>query len=102
MISEEIFKELFELAKERELSELSITTPDGKFRVRRGVKASLEHSQSDSLYAPTIQKVESKAEPDRSNLVKVVSPLMGVFYRTPAPGVDPFINIGEKVNIGDT
>jgi acetyl-CoA carboxylase biotin carboxyl carrier protein len=32
---------------------------------------------------------------------KVVSPLMGTFYRSSDPDSDPFVEIGQKVNPGD-
>ena len=33
---------------------------------------------------------------------KVTAPLIGVFYRSPAPGADPFVNIGDRVEVGQT
>ena len=32
---------------------------------------------------------------------KVVSPLMGTFYRSSDPDSDPFVEVGQKVNPGD-
>mgnify|MGYP001552972590 CR=1 FL=1 len=32
---------------------------------------------------------------------KVVSPLMGTFYRSPDPDADPFVRVGQTVNPGD-
>ena len=33
---------------------------------------------------------------------KVTAPLVGVFYRAAAPGEDPFVNVGDRVEAGDT
>jgi biotin carboxyl carrier protein len=33
---------------------------------------------------------------------KVVAPIVGVFYRTSAPGAEPFINVGDRVEVGQT
>jgi acetyl-CoA carboxylase biotin carboxyl carrier protein len=30
------------------------------------------------------------------------SPMVGTFYRAPAPGSKPFVEVGQRVNIGDT
>ncbi|MCE1741452.1 acetyl-CoA carboxylase biotin carboxyl carrier protein, partial [Enterobacter hormaechei] len=32
----------------------------------------------------------------------VRSPMVGTFYRTPSPDAKPFIEIGQRVNVGDT
>ncbi|WP_348260534.1 biotin/lipoyl-containing protein, partial [Salmonella enterica] len=29
-------------------------------------------------------------------------PMVGTFYRTPSPGAKAFIEVGQKVNVGDT
>jgi acetyl-CoA carboxylase biotin carboxyl carrier protein len=33
---------------------------------------------------------------------KVTAPLVGVFYRAAAPGDEPFVNVGDRVEAGDT
>lgn len=33
---------------------------------------------------------------------QVTSPMVGTFYRAPSPGADPFVEVGTKVNKGDT
>ncbi|MGA3038497.1 MAG: biotin/lipoyl-containing protein [Vulcanimicrobiaceae bacterium] len=33
---------------------------------------------------------------------KVTAPLVGVFYRSAAPGEEPFVNVGDRVEVGDT
>jgi acetyl-CoA carboxylase biotin carboxyl carrier protein len=32
----------------------------------------------------------------------VTSPMVGTFYLAPSPGVKPFVDIGKKVEVGDT
>jgi acetyl-CoA carboxylase biotin carboxyl carrier protein len=34
--------------------------------------------------------------------VAVTSPMVGTFYRCPAPGEDPFVAVGDRVSSGDT
>lgn len=44
------------------------------------------------------------AAPDAAKEVsgkKVKSPMVGTFYRTPAPGEKPFVDIGDRVTAGD-
>ena len=33
---------------------------------------------------------------------EIVSPLPGVFYRRPGPGKDPFVEVGDRVEAGQT
>ena len=32
----------------------------------------------------------------------VTSPMVGTFYRSPNPGADPFVTVGDKVQVGQT
>ena len=33
---------------------------------------------------------------------KVLSPMVGTFYRSPSPEAEPFVKIGDTINAGDT
>ena len=37
-----------------------------------------------------------------SNLVEIRSPMVGTFYRSPAPDADAYVDVGSKVGPGDT
>jgi acetyl-CoA carboxylase biotin carboxyl carrier protein len=36
-----------------------------------------------------------------AELVSIVSPMVGTFYRAPAPGSEPFVSVGDRVEIGE-
>ena len=38
----------------------------------------------------------------RSDLVDVTAPMVGTFYTAPAPGEPPFVEIGNRINAGQT
>jgi len=38
----------------------------------------------------------------RSDLVDVTAPMVGTFYRAPAPGEDPFVEVGTRIRVGQT
>ena len=40
------------------------------------------------------------AKPDRS--VAITSPMVGTFYRAPAPDADPYVEVGDMVEVGQT
>ncbi len=43
----------------------------------------------------------SGAEASRSNLLEVPSPMVGTFYRAPAPDAPPYVEKGQRVSKGD-
>lgn len=40
------------------------------------------------------------SEEQESNLLEVKSPIVGTFYRAPAPGKDPYIKVGDVIESG--
>ena len=40
------------------------------------------------------------AQPDR--LKVVTSPMVGTFYRAPAPDADPYVEVGAQIDVGQT
>jgi acetyl-CoA carboxylase biotin carboxyl carrier protein len=42
------------------------------------------------------------AEPVDANLVTVLSPMVGIFYRAPSPNDPNFVEIGARVEVGQT
>ena len=42
----------------------------------------------------------ASSDADDSKYVTIKSPMIGTFYRKPSPDKDPFINVGDEVNIG--
>ncbi len=43
-----------------------------------------------------------KTNADKGNLITIKSPLVGTFYRKPAPDKPPFVEVGQKIKKGDT
>ena len=44
----------------------------------------------------------SAATPAPSNLLEVTSPMVGTFYRSPAPDAPSYVEVGGRVSPGDT
>lgn len=50
---------------------------------------------------PAIAEAEApRAEPPKSNLVEVKSPMVGTFYGSPEPGAKPYVSAGSRVSKG--
>jgi len=48
------------------------------------------------------ETVQAPGAPKSSTAVEVKSPMVGTFYRAPAPGAEPFVKIGDRVKKGQT
>jgi acetyl-CoA carboxylase biotin carboxyl carrier protein len=108
---------LLELLKKYELTELTIH--DGRFSIalKRNVLQLPYISQSlpgiDAIVPPTatatnhvpqikLQAVVTDAEPPNpSGWHEVKAPLVGTFYRSPAPDADSFVEEGDQVQVND-
>lgn len=44
----------------------------------------------------------TSAPPGRSDLIEVRAPMVGTFYRAPAPEEPPFVDVGDRVQVGQT
>ena len=64
----------------------------------------LEKGGSIALSAP-VQKTETykvEAKEDKPEGKIITSPMVGVFYTSPAENAEPYVNVGQKVRSGDT
>ena len=79
----------------------------GEIRVRRGeveVTVKAKPEAPVSRHAPEAEpRATLEAEPsaaERDGLHAIRSPLVGTFYRAPAPGEDAYVEVGDRVRAG--
>ncbi|AIN46946.1 acetyl-CoA carboxylase biotin carboxyl carrier protein [Candidatus Palibaumannia cicadellinicola] len=102
-------KKLIELVEESSISELKISEGEESVRISRAtVQSAYPMIQT---YIPTSQPqsgtvheaaIETAAVPATMSSHIVRSPMVGIFYRTPSSDTKTFIEVGQKVNVGDT
>ncbi|GAA6183982.1 acetyl-CoA carboxylase biotin carboxyl carrier protein [Aliiglaciecola sp. 2_MG-2023] len=100
-------KKLIELVEESGISELEITEGEESVRIHRASAS----SQAPVQYAPAPAPVAAAAPapvaaapaatPEVSGHV-LKSPMVGTFYRSASPSSPAFVEVGQKVNVGDT
>ena len=61
-----------------------------------------QKSLNDKVLTVNEPKTPQVAPPGRSDLTEIISPMVGTFYRAAAPGEDPFVEVGNIVNVGQT
>ena len=94
-------KKLIEMLQESDLNEIEVKEGEESVRINRK-KGDVEIPKQ--IVAPQVQSkeiVENVDEPEE-NLSFIQSPMVGTFYRSPAPGKPPFVEIGQRVKKGDT
>ncbi|CAI1850577.1 acetyl-CoA carboxylase biotin carboxyl carrier protein [Serratia proteamaculans] len=106
-------KKLIELVEESGISELEISEGEESVRISRAApvqaypmlpQAYAMPAQPQPALATAVAAApaEAPAAPAAMSGHIVRSPMVGTFYRTPSPDAKSFIEIGQKVNAGDT
>lgn len=108
-------KKLIELLEESNISEIEIQEGEESVRISRhphGVPTQPVALQPPHWGAPapaqptaapaaeaSIDESQAPAQPAGH---AVASPMVGTFYRAPAPGAKPFVEVGQSVKKGET
>ena len=106
-------KKLIELVEESGISELEISEGEESVRISRAAPNVGYPVMQQAYAAPVMQQpalsnaVAPAAEAPVAAAAEISghivrSPMVGTFYRTPSPDAKAFIEIGQKVNAGDT
>lgn len=85
------------LMRELGLTGLEITEDNKVVRLERNVAESAAEPAAVSL--PT---EEMPAEDLSADYISVKSPMVGVFYASPAENAEPFVSLGDRVEKGET
>ena len=96
-INKNIIKELTEYLNEFNLTEIEYTEKDVKVKV----------SKSSGSNIATVKEIKSEIKTennkrDNINGTEVPSPIIGTAYLAPEPGGKKFVEVGKKINKGDT
>lgn len=99
---------LVELVRESGVGEVSVRQGDLEVtvRAREPIAHATPHSAQAAAPEPAPAETEAAREASeevgRSELHEVRSPLVGTFYRAPAPGEGDYVQVGDKVREGQT
>ncbi len=101
-------KKLIELLEESSVNEIEIHEGEESVRISRGGNTATAVITAPGMPipitaapAPAPAAVESAAETVASGHI-MRAPMVGTFYRSPAPGAKPFVELGSQVKAGDT
>ena len=91
---------LVDLVRESGVGEIRVRRGEVEITVKAGAPVSQEASEAGS--APGSVAGPEEPSPELDGLHAVRSPLVGTFYRAPAPGEDAYVEVGDKVRAGQT
>ncbi|KGK17501.1 acetyl-CoA carboxylase biotin carboxyl carrier protein [Vibrio navarrensis] len=111
-------KKLIELVEESGIAELEISEGEESVRISRhgqmmAAPAPIHYAAAPAAApapvaaapvaeAPVAEAAPAAAAPAVSAGHKVLSPMVGTFYRSPSPDSKAFIEVGQSVKAGDT
>ena len=102
-------KEMIALMNENGLIELEIEKDGLKLRLRKsngGITSEFSVTPVQQVVHTTAPEVQAapaaakEAEALTKGLVEIKSPMVGTFYRAPAPDAPPYVQEGQSIEIG--
>ena len=98
-IDKKLIKELVDNLKEFELTELEYQDGQTKIKVSK-VTRGVEQSKTGAVVSPNKAVLNTSSNTEEG--VRVKSPIIGTAYLAPEPGGKKFVEVGKKINKGDT
>ncbi|MEM8815206.1 MAG: acetyl-CoA carboxylase biotin carboxyl carrier protein [Pseudomonadota bacterium] len=104
-------KKLIELLDESGIAEIEITEGEDSVRISRyaqGAAPVISAAPAVVSAAPAPPAAGAEAAPaatpaaSEEDGFEVTAPMVGTFYSAPSPGASPYIQVGDRVNPGDT
>ena len=90
-------KKLIEMLQESDLMEIEVKEGEESVRIARGGQILGNLNQSS---ASIVETNASPIVPEESG-DSITSPIVGTFYRKPAPDKAAFVEVGDHINVGD-
>ncbi|MFM7236542.1 MAG: acetyl-CoA carboxylase biotin carboxyl carrier protein [Cyanobium sp.] len=110
-LDHEQLRDLLEQLSKSDIQEFRLEGEDFRLEVRRNLPV-MPSSPAPMVAAPAALSAlqESVAAPppppataaSRSDLQAITAPMVGTFYRSPAPGESPFVELGTRIKAGQT
>jgi len=105
----DLIKKLVKIVDGSDVTELEIQ--EGDLKIKIGKKFKTNFGNNIPANSPVITEVVSSAKVEQSikekveekvqsNKLEIKSPIVGTFYRSPAPDADPYVQVGDIINKG--
>ncbi|AZI67417.1 acetyl-CoA carboxylase biotin carboxyl carrier protein [Kaistella daneshvariae] len=105
---------LIKFVSKAEVSEVKYKTKDFEITIKTPLGGSeISYAQAPAVYhtpqqqapaapasTPSAPAPAEESAAENANYVTIKSPMIGTFYRKPAPDKDLFVNVGDEVSVG--
>lgn len=105
-----LIRKLVKIVDTSGITDLEIEEDGLRIRVAKKIRNNQVNSQPQMVVqtesvAATAAVIEEKAPAEKSeeptgNIHEINSPIVGTFYRAPAPDADPYVQVGDPVSPG--
>ncbi len=102
-------KKLIELLEESGIAEIEIKEGEEAIRISRySPGAPVQYAAppppaaAHEISPTAVPPVAAPQIPEAPEGNNVVSPMVGTFYEASSPNAEPFVKVGDEVNVGDT
>ena len=109
-----LIKKLIKIVEQSEITEFSVQEGDLKVKISKNSSHIPQVSfqpvsdfakpasiiPEGSVQTADATKSSASQEQSKSNLHEIKSPIVGTFYRAPAPDADPYVQVGDVVAPG--
>ena len=120
-LDHEDLNRLIEKISTSDIQEFSLEGEDFKLEIKRNLfdqnqvvnnlvsntsfdRQTIANDKTFNNNIPVVNEPEASqvAPPGRSDLTEITSPMVGTFYRAAAPGEEPFVEVGNNIEVGQT
>ena len=93
-------KKLIELVEESGVAELEVSSGDEFIRISTTAQSRAQAFEPVPVAVPLTASGERELS-TQSAMQTMKAPMAGVFYQSPSADAEPFVSIGQKVDVGD-
>ena len=103
-----LIKKLVKIVDTSEITDLEVEENGLRIKVAKKIRGFKTDNQPQVLIspvpaagtAPAVNSTEEKSPTPETDLHEIKSPIVGTFYRAPAPDADPYSQVGDTVSVG--
>lgn len=103
---------LLDTLRDSDIQEFRLEGDDFRLEIRRNLPGQavmapmMQVAAAAPAPAPAAEVSAGSPPPaatsSRSDLLEITAPMVGTFYRAPAPGEPPFAEVGSRIKVGQT
>jgi len=95
-----LIEEMLQLMESRGLVELEMEHQGLRIRLKKASSSQAPQLVEYVAGVPQAAAGQPAAKPSEGRRIVIKSPMVGTFYRAPAPDAPPFLEVGQEIEVG--